>query len=55
MPPAIEDMHVLRVVVRNGFGRDLAAHLIGDLQHVTAVLHDEGGDSRRRGHPAFHH
>jgi glutamate decarboxylase len=55
MPPAIEDMHVLRVVVRNGFGRDLAAHLLGDLRQVTAALHEEGGDKRARGHPAFHH
>ena len=27
MPPDIEDMAVLRVVVRNGFGRDLAGLL----------------------------
>ncbi|HEX3425281.1 MAG TPA: glutamate decarboxylase [Acidimicrobiales bacterium] len=34
MPPAIEDMAVLRIVVRNGFGPNLAAHLLEDLNSI---------------------
>jgi len=34
MPPGLEDMAVLRVVVRNGFSRDLAALFVGDLGRV---------------------
>ena len=38
MPPAIEDMAVLRIVVRNGFGRNLADAIIDDLAVVTRRL-----------------
>jgi glutamate decarboxylase len=44
MPPDIEDMAVLRVVVRNGFGRDLAGMLIADLQREIDHLEAHGGD-----------
>ena len=55
MPPAIEDMEVLRIVVRNGFSRDLASMFIGTLKaEVDRLSH--GGAS---GHPSttggFHH
>lgn len=55
MPPAIEDMSVLRVCVRNGFSRDLAGLLVDDLRRVTKRL--EAGpttpaDERRA---SFHH
>jgi len=43
MPPAIDDMTVLRVVVRNGFGRDLASMLVGDLDREIAYLTAHGG------------
>jgi glutamate decarboxylase len=43
MPPAIDDMPVLRVVVRNGFGRDLASMLIADLEREIAYLESHGG------------
>ena len=36
MPPAMEDIAVLRIVVRNGFSRDLARFLLTDLE---AVIH----------------
>jgi glutamate decarboxylase len=56
MPPAIEDMTVLRVCVRNGFSRDLAGMLLDDLQHVTERLGRHGAigpvDDRRA---SFHH
>jgi glutamate decarboxylase len=54
MPPDIEDMAVLRIVVRNGFGRNLADALVDDLRLVVKRL--EG-----RAHPSpqertgFHH
>jgi glutamate decarboxylase len=54
MPPAIEDMAVLRIVVRNGFGRNLADCLLDDLRVVTARLHGRGqrsADART----SFHH
>jgi glutamate decarboxylase len=38
MPPAIEDMAVLRIVVRNGFGRNLADDLMEDLALVIKRL-----------------
>jgi glutamate decarboxylase len=56
MPPAIDDLDVLRVCVRNGFSRDLAELFLADLTHKTARLRDHGG----LGHPgdqraSFHH
>jgi len=53
MPEAITDMAVLRVCVRNGFGRDLADHLVTDLRDAVHVVAARGG-----GAPAddsFHH
>jgi glutamate decarboxylase len=53
MPPALDHVAVLRIVVRNGFSRDLAGMLIGDLQRVDARLR-----SPQLGRPTdvgFHH
>jgi len=52
MPPALDHMAVLRIVVRNGFSRDLAGLLIEDLTRVD--------DRLRSAHPGradvgFHH
>jgi glutamate decarboxylase len=53
MPPALDHVAVLRIVVRNGFSRDLASMLIEDLKRVDERL--------RSTHPArstdvgFHH
>ncbi|MEY2514625.1 MAG: glutamate decarboxylase [bacterium] len=56
MPPAMQDVDVLRVVVRNDFSHDLARMLLDDLrwaverlQRATGVLGDE------RSRSAFHH
>jgi glutamate decarboxylase len=38
MPPDLDDVAVLRVVVRNGFSRDLAEVLVDDLRRITARL-----------------
>jgi glutamate decarboxylase len=38
MPQGLEHVHVLRVVVRNGFGRDLADLFLDDLRRATSFL-----------------
>jgi glutamate decarboxylase len=56
MPPAIDDMAVLRICVRNGFSHDLAAMLVEDLRRVTERLEGRRGtgpDDDRRA--SFHH
>ena len=56
-PPALDDLAVLRVVVRNGFSRDLAGILVADLRRVTGRL----AEPHRlplpdgQGATAFHH
>jgi glutamate decarboxylase len=54
MPPAMDDVDVLRVVVRNGFSQDLAALFLADLKTAADRLSRRGGHSvdRRTG---FHH
>jgi glutamate decarboxylase len=53
LPPALDHISVLRIVVRNGFSRDLAALLIEDIKRAVARL--------TAGHPSpgakvgFHH
>jgi glutamate decarboxylase len=44
MPTGMEDVHVLRVVVRNGFTRDMAGLFVDDLQRVLRRLGEAGGD-----------
>jgi glutamate decarboxylase len=58
MPPAIDDLAVLRVCVRNGFSRDLASLLLADLRHAVAHVEPMAGhlpapDAVKRA--AFHH
>jgi glutamate decarboxylase len=52
----MEDVHVLRVVVRNGFSRDLAGLFLEDLRRTTERLERQGSaaprDDRRT---SFHH
>jgi glutamate decarboxylase len=54
MPPAIDDLAVLRVCVRNGFTPDLASILLDDLGHVVERLGSgaAGATGRRT---SFHH
>jgi glutamate decarboxylase len=59
MPPDLQDISVLRVVVRNGMSRDMATMLINDLKAAVtrleqrgAVPEPPGGDEARAG---FHH
>jgi glutamate decarboxylase len=58
MPPDMQDISVLRVVVRNGLSRDLAGILVDDLKQAVERLERRGGtpaatpeDSRA----GFHH
>jgi glutamate decarboxylase len=55
MPAGLQDVHVLRVVVRNGFGRDLAARLVEDLRRVVDGLERHGGAVAPGDRSAFHH
>ena len=54
MPPAIEDMSVLRVVVRNGFSQDMAVLFLADLKADVDRLSRRAvpSDEERSG---FHH
>jgi glutamate decarboxylase len=51
MPAGMEDVHVLRVVVRNGFSRDMAGLLVDHLGDVVDAL----GRSDVKPRPGFHH
>lgn len=55
MPPAIENMAVLRICVRNGFSRDLAGMLVEDLRHVTERCQGGRGSPADDRRVAFHH
>jgi acyl carrier protein len=56
MPTGMEDTHVLRIVVRNGFTRDMAELLVRDLKRVVARLCQAGGDAVDvAGRKGFHH
>jgi glutamate decarboxylase len=57
LPPALEDVSVLRVVVRNGFSRDLARMLLDDLGKVMQSLATSGVSQRGRTKEkeSFHH
>jgi glutamate decarboxylase len=54
MPPAIEELSVLRICVRNGFSHDLASMLLGDLQHAVTRL-QAGVTPGLEQRAAFHH
>jgi glutamate decarboxylase len=57
MPDGMEDVHVLRVVVRNGFSRDLAGLFAHHLREITAGLQEHGGAIRVSSgdRTGFHH
>jgi glutamate decarboxylase len=61
-PPALDELAVLRVVVRNGFSRDLAGMLVDDLRQAVRRLSARRGGRPRDGDDAdqqratsFHH
>jgi len=53
MPPNLEELAVLRVVVRNGMTTDLADMLIADIKKVTDELSAQPASRTR--HSSFHH
>jgi glutamate decarboxylase len=55
MPPDLEDVHVLRVVVRNGLGRDLARSFVDDLARAVERLESDGGHVDPGDRAGFHH
>lgn len=55
MPEGLSDMAVLRIVVRNGFSRDLAALLLADLQAVTERLRGQAPQRSDQERTGFHH
>ncbi len=55
LPDNLHDTAVLRIVVRNGFGHDLAEMLARDLRTVTDELAEAGGLPPRTQRSGFHH
>lgn len=55
MPPAAENVAVLRIVVREGFSRDMAELLLGDLRKVVVELEHEPPAHPRGPSGRFHH
>ena len=55
LPANLQDTAVLRVVVRNGFGQDLAQLLARDLRRATKHLADIGPLPPHEQRSAFHH
>ncbi|MBV8560510.1 MAG: glutamate decarboxylase [Acidimicrobiia bacterium] len=53
MPKGIENVSVLRIVVRNGFRQELAEQLLEDLRAVVAQLEGAGRTTEER--TGFHH
>ncbi len=55
MPPDAEAVSVLRVVVREGFSRDMADLLLADLEHVVADLERDPPRTPAAPSPQFRH
>jgi glutamate decarboxylase len=53
MPPSLEDVAVLRIVVRNGFSRDLGGLLVEDLKRTVTRLQSHQADPATK--VGFHH
>jgi glutamate decarboxylase len=54
-PANREDLSVLRIVCRNGFGHDLASLLLADIRSAVEHLDSQAGDTRLSGPTGFHH
>ncbi len=55
MPPDAEDVAVLRVVVREGFSRDMADLLLADLTQVVEGLESSPPSAPAKAEGGFHH
>ncbi len=54
-PENLQDIAVLRIVVRNGFSRDLGRVLLEDIERETVRLQKRGGAPREDQRESFHH
>jgi glutamate decarboxylase len=54
-PENRQDLQVLRVVVRNGFSRDLADLFLGDVERLVPKLESQAGPLAGEGATGFHH
>ena len=54
-PENLQDIAVLRIVVRNGFSRDLGRVLLEDIGRETVRLEKRGGAPREDQRESFHH
>ena len=50
MPPKVEDLVVLRIVIREGFSRNLADMLLDDLRSAIAHLDAQPGHKAKHLH-----
>jgi glutamate decarboxylase len=55
MPPAIDETAVLRVVVRNGFSRDMATLFLADFRAAVDRLAAGGRGVSDQERTGFHH
>jgi glutamate decarboxylase len=55
MPPKVEDLAVLRIVVREGFSRDLAEMFLADLAKVVEHFESKSGHKAKEPTPQFTH
>jgi glutamate decarboxylase len=57
LPDGMSDVHVLRVVVRNGFSRDLASRFLSDLRSAVETLERRPPSPEKADavHSGFHH
>ena len=55
MPPKLQDLAVLRIVVREGFSRDMADMLLADLKKAVDYFEAERGHKAKQSSPHFAH
>jgi glutamate decarboxylase len=55
MPPKVDDLAVLRIVVREGFSRDLAEMLLTDLDKAVSYFDSQPGHKAKEPRPQFAH
>jgi len=54
-PPNREDLAVLRIVVREGFSRDMADMLLRDIQTAVSYFASQPGHKQKKSGSSFRH
>ncbi|MEE9214767.1 MAG: glutamate decarboxylase [Thermodesulfobacteriota bacterium] len=54
-PPNREDLAVLRIVIREGFSRDMADMLLGDIQTAVSYFASQPGHKQKKSGSSFRH